>query len=418
MANYLVDGSDLTSIADAIRTKGNTSSSLTFPTEFVSAIEDIPTGGGGGITPAPVKLINFIDYDGTVLHSYTASEFAEVTALPANPTHHSNLIPQGWNRTLAQIQAHVSAFPHARIDIGQVYRTIDGKTHLHIYYDTANNLLGKEHYFLYTQTDSYGVEIDWGDGSEIETHSTTGSRVECIHNYSEPGEYEVTFNVVSGTMSFQCSSGSCVIGSTYYPDRGWNRSTVQAIEIGDNVTAIGDYAFAYCQQMETITISPDVTSIGTEAFDGMYSLRAIVMPNSITSLGQYAFWMCPSIKFISLPYSMTSWSDYIFQSCENIPSIIIPNGIASIAQYTFDQCRTMHTIVIPSSVTSIAAYAFRNATGVAEYHFQSTTPPTLANTNAFYSLQSWTKIYVPSASVNAYKTATNWSTYASQIQGE
>jgi len=25
-------------------------------------------------------------------------------------------------------------------------------------------------------------------------------------------------------------------------------------------------------------------------------------------------------------------------------------------------------------------------------------------------------IYVPSASVNAYKTATNWSTYASRIQ--
>lgn len=39
---------DLTSVANAIRTKGGTSASLTFPQGFVSAIDAIPTGGGGG----------------------------------------------------------------------------------------------------------------------------------------------------------------------------------------------------------------------------------------------------------------------------------------------------------------------------------------------------------------------------------
>ena len=39
---------DLTSVANAIRTKGGTSASLAFPAEFISAIEAIPTGGGGG----------------------------------------------------------------------------------------------------------------------------------------------------------------------------------------------------------------------------------------------------------------------------------------------------------------------------------------------------------------------------------
>ena len=48
MANYLVTDTELTSIADAIRTKGGTSESLEFPTDFVSAIENIPSGGGGG----------------------------------------------------------------------------------------------------------------------------------------------------------------------------------------------------------------------------------------------------------------------------------------------------------------------------------------------------------------------------------
>lgn len=39
--------SDLTSIANAIRTKGGTSAQLAFPAGFVSAVEDIPSGGGG-----------------------------------------------------------------------------------------------------------------------------------------------------------------------------------------------------------------------------------------------------------------------------------------------------------------------------------------------------------------------------------
>lgn len=47
MSNYLVDGSDLTSVADAIRTKGGTSGQLQFPGGFVDAIDAIPTGGGG-----------------------------------------------------------------------------------------------------------------------------------------------------------------------------------------------------------------------------------------------------------------------------------------------------------------------------------------------------------------------------------
>lgn len=41
---------DLTSVADAIRTKGGTSAQLAFPAGFVSAVQAIPTGGGGGLS--------------------------------------------------------------------------------------------------------------------------------------------------------------------------------------------------------------------------------------------------------------------------------------------------------------------------------------------------------------------------------
>lgn len=50
MASYIVSDTDMTSVANAIRTKGGTSASLTFPNGFVSAIQNIPGGGGGGWT--------------------------------------------------------------------------------------------------------------------------------------------------------------------------------------------------------------------------------------------------------------------------------------------------------------------------------------------------------------------------------
>ena len=46
MADYKVTDTELTSIANAIRTKGGTQAQLEFPTGFVSAVQAIPTGGG------------------------------------------------------------------------------------------------------------------------------------------------------------------------------------------------------------------------------------------------------------------------------------------------------------------------------------------------------------------------------------
>ena len=54
MANYLTTDTDLTAVANAIRTKGGTSAQLTFPQGFVDAIAAIQTGGGGDV--------DFFDY--------------------------------------------------------------------------------------------------------------------------------------------------------------------------------------------------------------------------------------------------------------------------------------------------------------------------------------------------------------------
>ena len=58
MSNYIVADSDLTSVANAIRTKGGTSAQLAFPSGFVSAIGDISGGGGATTYTGTVELTN------------------------------------------------------------------------------------------------------------------------------------------------------------------------------------------------------------------------------------------------------------------------------------------------------------------------------------------------------------------------
>lgn len=71
MTDYLVTDTELTSVANAIRTKGGTSAQLNFPTEFVSAIGDISSGGlsraivGTFITPEQETLGDVaVQYEG------------------------------------------------------------------------------------------------------------------------------------------------------------------------------------------------------------------------------------------------------------------------------------------------------------------------------------------------------------------
>ena len=69
MADYRATSTEFTAVADAIRTKGGTSAQLTWPNGFVSAVNAIPTGGGGdSLKLRPVSILNSSDilceYDG------------------------------------------------------------------------------------------------------------------------------------------------------------------------------------------------------------------------------------------------------------------------------------------------------------------------------------------------------------------
>lgn len=79
---------------------------------------------------------------------------------------------------------------------------------------------------------------------------------------------------------------------------------------------------------------------------------------------------------------------------------------------------TLTKLVFPSTMASLSgSQAFSNLYGMSEYHFKQTTPPSVP-ASIFNNIPTDCKIYVPTASVDAYKAATTWSSYASKIVGE
>ena len=209
-ADKLVDSTqlntDLTSVANAIRTKGGTSESLAFPAGFVSAIEAIPSGGGGGV--ATPNDVNFYDYDGTIVDSYSAADFAQLSALPSNPSH-DGLTAQGWNWSLSDAKTHVATY--GKLNIGQMYATSDGKTRLYIH-------LGQGRLAPYLGLAVNGTAtVDWGDNSA--TSTVTGSNTTTVintqHTYATPGDYVISI-AVSGNAALLGSNsyGSQVLWKT------------------------------------------------------------------------------------------------------------------------------------------------------------------------------------------------------------
>ena len=282
-----------------------------------------------------------------------------------------------------------------------MYITDDGKTRIYIHLEQGRTspMLGC--------CPNGTVDVDWGDGTAHDTLTgTSETEVQWTQNhaYAAPGDYVIKLTV-TGSMGFYGSSSSNGASALLrYTSGGDNRNyvyynAIQNAEIGSGVTSIGGYAFNYCYSLANITIPDGVTRIGGNAFNYCESLANITIPDSVTSIGGNAF-----------------------QYCYSLANITIPDGVTSIGSYAFNSCRSLANITIPDGVKSIGSNAFGTCYGVAEYHLAPTNPPTLSSTNAFSGIPADCIIYVPYSAdhsiLAAYKTANNWSTYASYMQEE
>lgn len=356
-------------------------------TQYASANVNVSGGGGGGDSSKPVR---FLDYDGTVVQSYTATEFAALEAMPENPDHSGDEIPltaQGWNWSLADAKTYVAKY--GALEVGQMYITTDGKTHIKIYIDPDTPANRRVMTLRWQQSVANGVTVDWGDGTEPESFSGT-SAANHDHTYATTGWYDITLAVTDGTMSFSGDSSTSIIG----PNKGvdaYKCALIRAVFYGSKMdtNAIGNYAFYNCYSLTILTIPNGITSFGANAFNSCYTLTSITIPGSVTSIGNSTFANCYSLTSILIPDGVTSLGSSVFNYCYKLARIAIPSGLTRIGSGVFSSCFGLTSVTIPNEVISIGGNAFSSC-----YILTSVTIPevTYIDDGAFNGCRALTRI--------------------------
>lgn len=292
----------MTDIADAIRNRAGTE--LTYkPTEMAKAIAALKIKSA----TAGTSDVNFTDYDGTLLYSYTLEELAELTELPDLPEH-DGLICQGWNWTLEKLQAF-----NQPVNVGAYYITDDGATRLNITIATTGRMNVP---LCFSFSDSSALYIDWGDGDTTEQslNSYTTSYI-STHTYSEPGDYTISLTVDEGG---RISLGSGATDKNVMGQDTWSSWA--------NIAAL-----AYSAMLRSANLGANVT-IRDCAFEGCYALASVTIPDSVTSIGDCAFEWCYGMAEYHLkpttPPTITSTN--VFHGLPSDCVIYVPSGCLSV----------------------------------------------------------------------------------------
>lgn len=141
------------------------------------------------------------------------------------------------------------------------------------------------------------------------------------------------------------------------------RHSVEKIEISDGITAIGDYSFYYCPELEDAEIPDSVTSIGKQAFAFCSSLESIELPSALSALGESCFEACTALKGIFVPSSVTSIGARAFAHCSSLEEAVIMAQLSSIEEWTFMGCKSLDSLTLNETDKniSVADDAFEDA---------------------------------------------------------
>ncbi len=199
---------------------------------------------------------------------------------------------------------------------------------------------------------------------------------------------DVAYPVTGGNIYFDAATGTvtgCDVTVT---------AAVIPAEIGGvPVTAIGDSAFAQCEDLTSVVIPDGVTSIGAFAFQLCGKLTGLELPDSVTSIRTTAFEYCRSLTSMVIPDGVTDIDPWVFSGCSGLTSVVIPDSVTDIGAGAFSNCESLTTLTIPDSVTSIGQMAFQLCVNLTSVHLSENLES--ISSKMFASCHSLTSLTIP-----------------------
>lgn len=116
------------------------------------------------------------------------------------------------------------------------------------------------------------------------------------------------------------------------------------------VTTIGEFAFTFAQNLESLTVSEEVTAIKRNAFSCCGAAHISIL-GTVEEIPEHCFADCGNLVDIRLPEGIKKIGDHAFDFCTGLKSVTIPDGVEEIGYEAFDHTIKLETIVIPASVT-------------------------------------------------------------------
>lgn len=188
-----------------------------------------------------------------------------------------------------------------------------------------------------------------------------------------------------------------------------SKDEIVKLTIKSGVTSVGNYAFNKCDKITDVVISNGVTTLGTHAFGYCDGLTVVSLPPSVKTIGWSAFYTCQNLTTVNLSEGVTRIGEYSFADCRNLSKLNIPEGVTEIGQWAFRKC-SFTSLILPSTLKTIQSYAFFDCYELTSLTCLATTPPGLWN-EAFATMNLSVPIYVPSGSVDAYKSKEQWNAF-------
>ena len=186
------------------------------------------------------------------------------------------------------------------------------------------------------------------------------------------------------------------------------------IQLPNTLDTIGKCAF-YLTNMSSITIPDNVTFIGEGAFALCDELNEIKIPDNVSCIGAGAFVQCHSLTEVTMPSSCDTIGDAAFARCDNLASVTLNEGLEWIGAEAFADCTALTEVDIPASVTWVGRSAFSGCVGLTKVICRGIVPPEADmpfNNNeegaSGYIYENAT-LFVPNESLEAYRNHPEWS---------
>ena len=211
-----------------------------------------------------------------------------------------------------------------------------------------------------------------------------------------------------------------------------NLGLITSLPDGEQVNGEWRGVFSFCTSLTSVTLPEGILTIGTKAFRESVNCRIENLPSSITRLGDMCFYKTSFDLDVVVP-NLTTMEFGVFSESK-VRRVLDMGSITTLPNVTsqgfnkynyvgvFTLCTELEVAILPETMTNISAHAFSGCKKLNYLILKSDTPPTLSSVSGIgldtpIYMRGGGYIYVPDASVETYKSATNWVNFSDVIKG-